>query len=175
MAYTAGFVTICRNLLPNNAVCAAPHALGREQPRLFGASPTRGRRAGFRSGRGRSPPARRGAGIPVPGAGARALLQPARVEQRCGQALGSLQAWAQSVQGRQGNKAACDVRVVGLAVPAQGDELHVVQAGTLDGATGHQTLAVGEQYDLGHHTRGIGTGADFAVAKARISYELYGE
>lgn len=98
------------------------------------------------------PPARRGAGAPVPGAGARALLQAARVEQRCGQALGPLQARAQSVQGRQATRRPAMCAWLGWLFPLKAMNC-TVQAGTLDGATGHQTLAVGEQHDLEHRTR----------------------
>ena len=61
-----------------------------------------------------------------------------------------------------------NVRVAGLAVATDGDELHVARAGGRDTAAGDQALAVGEQDDLEHHAWVIGTGARDVVLEARI-------
>ena len=58
--------------------------------------------------------------------------------------------------------------VAGLAVSAERDELHVVQAGRFDASAADQTPAVGQQHDLEHDAGGVGAGASLVVAKARI-------
>jgi hypothetical protein len=51
-----------------------------------------------------------------------------------------------------------DVCMAGLAVAADGDELHIALAGALDGTAGNQALAVGQQHHLEHDPRVVGTG-----------------
>ncbi len=62
----------------------------------------------------------------------------------------------------------CNLGVARLAVAAEDDELHAVQAGRLDATRGDQTAAVGKQHDLEHDARLVGAGAGLVIAKARI-------
>ena len=61
-----------------------------------------------------------------------------------------------------------NVGVAGLAVTADGDELHVAQAGLFNSAARYQPLAVRQQDDLEHDARVVGTGADFVILELGI-------
>jgi hypothetical protein len=61
-----------------------------------------------------------------------------------------------------------DVGVAGLAVTADGDELHVAQAGLLNGTARYQALVVGQQNDLEHDAGVVGAGANFVVLELGV-------
>lgn len=61
-----------------------------------------------------------------------------------------------------------DVRVAGLAVAADGNELDIARTGLLNGAAGDQALAVGQLNDLAHDARVVRTGSDFIVLEPGI-------
>ena len=61
-----------------------------------------------------------------------------------------------------------DVGMAGLAVTADGDELDVALARLFNDSTGDQALAVGQQHDLEHDARIVGTGAHFVVLEPGI-------
>jgi hypothetical protein len=60
------------------------------------------------------------------------------------------------------------LRVAGVAVPADRDELDVVLAGPLQLPARHQTAAVTPQHDLEQHAWVVGAGAHGLVAKPRV-------
>jgi hypothetical protein len=61
-----------------------------------------------------------------------------------------------------------DVRVAGLAVATDGDELDVARTGLFNGAAGNQALAVGQQDDFEHHARVVGAGTHCIVLELSI-------
>lgn len=58
--------------------------------------------------------------------------------------------------------------MAGLAVAAEGNELHVVQAGRFDSARGDQSPAVAQLHDLAHRARVVNDGIGLVVAKAHL-------